>query len=138
MIKYFVAGEYAPQTATDGSAGLDLYINSLSNSNMTIGTGVHVEIPVNHVGLVLPRSSWGLKGFQLSNTCGVIDSDYRGEIILHRDIHPTKGKLDLHVGDRIAQLVVVPCVSMSHEVPQLSDLSSTKRGDGGFGSTGGA
>ena len=93
MIKYYVEGEHSPQTATDGSAGLDLFVNNISTDQLTLGTGVHVEIPEGHVGLVLPRSSWGLKGFQLSNTCGVIDSDYRGEIKLARDIHPTKAHL---------------------------------------------
>ena len=137
MIKYYVEGEHSPQTATDGSAGLDLFVNNISNDQLTLGTGVHVEIPEGFVGLVLPRSSWGLKGFQLSNTCGVIDSDYRGEIKLARDIHPTKGHLRIKVGDRVAQMIVVPCMTVAYEVPQLSDLTSTERGDGGFGSTGG-
>jgi dUTP pyrophosphatase len=138
MIKFFNAGAYAPEVATDGSAGLDLFVNSLSNSSQTIGTGVHVEIPRGYVGLVLPRSSWGLKGFQLANTCGVIDSDYRGEIILHRDLHPTKGHLHLKMGNKIAQLVVVPCMTAIHQCGSLGELTVTERGEGGFGSTGGA
>lgn len=136
MIKYFVSGNYVPETATDGSAGLDLYVNSMNGD--TIGTGVHVEIPVNHVGLLVPRSSWGVKGFKLANTVGVIDSDYRGEIMLVRDPHPTKGWLSIREGDKVAQLVVVPCVTSAYQCDQLSDLSTTKRGSGGFGSTGGA
>lgn len=136
MIKYFVSGNYVPEIATDGSAGLDLYVNSMNGD--TIGTGVHVEIPVNHVGLLVPRSSWGVKGFKLANTVGVIDSDYRGEIMLVRDPHPTKGWLAIREGDKVAQLVVVPCVTSAYQCDQLSDLSTTKRGSGGFGSTGGA
>lgn len=135
MIKYFVAGDYAPETATDGSAGLDLYVNSVDGQ--TYGTGVHVEIPHGHVGLLLPRSSWGVKGFLLANTCGVIDSDYRGEIKMVRDLHPTKGHLQIKPGDKIAQLVVVPCMTEAFRCDALTDLSETERGDGGFGSTGG-
>lgn len=135
MIKYFVAGSYDPETATDGSAGLDLFVNSINGDS--IGTGVHVEIPHGHVGLLVPRSSWGIKGFKLANTVGVIDSDYRGEIILIRETHPTKGWLTIREGDKVAQLVVVPCVTKTHQCLQYSDLSETARGSGGFGSTGG-
>lgn len=136
MIKFYVSGNYVPEAATDGSAGLDLYVNSINGDS--IGTGVHVEIPLNHVGLLMPRSSWGVKGFKLANTVGVIDSDYRGEIMLIRDPHPTKGWLSIREGDKIAQLVVVPCVTACYQCNELSDLSHTKRGSGGFGSTGGA
>jgi len=135
MIKYYVAGNYEPEVATDGSAGLDLFVNSVNGDNL--GTGVHVEIPDGHVGLLLPRSSWGVKGFQLANTCGVIDSDYRGEIILIRDLHPRKGFLTISEGDKVAQLIVVPCVTKTFKCKEHSDLSSTARGSGGFGSTGG-
>ena len=138
MIKYFVKGDYAPETATDGSAGLDLFVNSLDSSRTTIGTGVHVEILEGWVGLLLPRSSWGIKGLALANTVGVIDSDYRGEIRIVRDKHPHKGHLVINKGDKVAQLVVVRCSSVAHQVDSLEDLSSTERGEGGFGSTGGA
>ncbi len=137
MIKYFVAGDHAPETATDGSAGLDLYVNTLSDDKSTIGTGVHVEIPHGYVGLLLPRSSWGLKGLKLANTVGVIDSDYRGEIKLVREHHQHKGRLDILKGDKVAQLVVVPCMTATHRCYAMSDLSETARADGGFGSTGG-
>ena len=135
MIKYYVSGSYEPEVATDGSAGLDLYVNSINGDSL--GTGVNVEIPNGHVGLLLPRSSWGIKGFQLANTCGVIDSDYRGEIIMIMDPHPRKGWLAIREGDKVAQLIVVPCVTKTHKCAQQSDLSNTKRGSGGFGSTGG-
>ena len=136
MIKYFVSGDYAPEVGTAGAAGFDLFVNSVDGNRY--GTGVHVEIPVGHVGLLLPRSSWGVKGFQLANTCGVIDSDYRGEIVMVRDPHPTKGRLAVNCGDKVAQLVVVPCMAKTHACAVLTDLSSTERGSGGFGSTGGA
>ncbi len=135
MIKYFNSGSFEPKTATDGSAGLDLFVNAIEGEKLY--TGVHVEIPKGSVGLLLPRSSWGIKGFQLANTCGVIDSDYRGEIIMHRDYHPTRGSLVIRAGDRVAQLIVVPCISKAIKCDSLTDLSITERGDGGFGSTGG-
>ena len=96
-----------------------------------------MEIPFGYVGLVVPRSSWGKKGFSLANTVGVIDSDYRGEIALLRDHHPHKGHLKISEGDKVAQLVVVPCMTKVHKCGQLSDLGDTARGTGGFGSTGG-
>jgi dUTP pyrophosphatase len=135
MIKYYVSGSYEPEVATDGSAGLDLYVNSINGN--TLGTGVHVQIPSGYVGLLLPRSSWGIKGFQLANTCGVIDSDYRGEIIMVRDPNPHSGFLKIHEGDKVAQLIVVPCITDMHKCKHYSDLSDTVRGSGGFGSTGG-
>ncbi len=138
MIKYFVAGDFAPETATDGSAGLDLFVNTLDQNRTLIGTGVHVEIPKGWVGLLLPRSSWGIKGLALANTVGVIDSDYRGEVKLVRDKHPHKGHLEMNKGDKVAQLVVVRCTTDAQQVDSLEQLSVTDRGDGGFGSTGGA
>ena len=136
MIKYYVAGDYAPEVGTSGAAGIDLFVDNISGD--IYETGVHVEIPANHVGLLLPRSSWGVKGFRLANTCGVIDADYRGEIKMVRDLHPTKGHLKISKGDKIAQLVVVPCFSAAQACDALTDLSTTERGSGGFGSTGGA
>ena len=136
MIKYYVAGDFAPEVGTSGAAGIDLFVDNINGD--IYGTGVHVEIPANHVGLLLPRSSWGVKGFRLANTCGVIDSDYRGEIKMIRDPHPTKGYLSISPGDKIAQLVVVSCLNKTYQCDALTDLSTTARGDGGFGSTGGA
>jgi len=133
-IKYYTTGKFDPLTATDGSAGLDLFINTIEGDRLL--TGVHVEIPKYHVGLLLPRSSWGIKGFQLANTCGVIDSDYRGEIIMVRDPHPIKAQLRLNVGDRVGQLVVVPCITSITKCKSLEDLSSTARDTDGFGSSG--
>ena len=135
MIKIYNNGNYPPTRGTDQSAGLDLYANSFDGD--FIGTGIHVELPENHVGLIVPRSSAGLKGFKLANTVGVIDADYRGEIKLARDYHPTKGFYKINIGDKLAQLVVVPVAMGVCTCQNLSDLSDTARGDGGFGSTGG-
>jgi len=122
-----------PSYATDGSNGLDLTFRHFEGkvSNIKFFTGLKVQIPQGYVGLLLPRSSYGLKyGMRLHNTCGVIDSDFRGEIIVsaHFETPAT-----LNPGDRIAQLVIVPA-------PQFEIVeglvNETARGEGGFGSTG--
>lgn len=131
---------------TKGSAGFDLITveNHIMYDNVihVIHTGIKVEIPYGYVGLVLPRSSLGKKGFVLANTCGVIDSDYRGEIMLmgmlransqYKDSEPVS-QLELEAGDRIAQLILVPVLHCNAEF--VSELSDTERGEGGFGSTG--
>ena len=140
MIKYYNSGNFDPIVATDGSAGIDLCANEITNSGheSTVKTGIHVEIPKGWVGLLLPRSSWGSQGWTLANTVGVIDSDYRGEIIVKAKRDATKGWMAIRPGDRIVQLVVVRCNAAAEKVDSLSDLSVTARGDGGFGSTGGA
>lgn len=123
--------------ATEGSAGFDLIAvdrHILEGPAVhKIQTGIKVEIPVGYVGVVLPRSSLGKKGFILANTAGVIDSDYRGEIIL---LGKMRGKGILHIdeGERIAQLLVIP--ALHAEAQFVQELSDTKRGSGGFGSTG--
>lgn len=127
-----------PFIATEGSAGIDLFcsrIDSLdkTKSCMVIATGVAVEIPKQHVGLLLLRSSLGKKGLSLANNVGVIDSDYRGELLLNvkyieDDIYAPR------VAERIAQLVIVP--HPAYSVVFTEELSGTERGTGGFGSTG--
>lgn len=140
MIKYYNNGSYDPIVATDGAAGMDLFANDITNTGheSVVKTGIHVEIPKGWVGLLLPRSSWGSQGWTLANTAGVIDSDYRGEIIVKAKRDSTKGWMAIRPGDRIVQLVVVRCNTAAQKVDSLEDLSVTARGDGGFGSTGGA
>jgi dUTP pyrophosphatase len=135
MIQFHVTGDYTPEVATDGSAGLDLYVDRVDTAFNKYYTGVQVAIPAGYVGLLLPRSSWGAKGFRLANTCGVIDSDYRGEIIMVRDNNPMAGHLKVSPGDKVAQLIVVPCLQEWRQVGLRDDLGETARGDGGFGST---
>jgi dUTP pyrophosphatase len=121
-------------TATDGSAGFDLHIDRVSYfaKSYAVHTGIAVEIPKGYVGLVCPRSGMAREGW--AATLGIIDSDYRGEVIV------TLPRLDDEqiirwavTGARIAQLVVVPCATWAAEV---EELTPTMRGDGGFGSTG--
>jgi dUTP pyrophosphatase len=98
-----------------------------------IPTGVKVEIPYGYVGLLFSRSGMAKHGVTLANSVGVIDHQYRGEIKAYLVNH---GKKDFAVnyGDRIAQLVILPC-----ELPAIAfvdKVSETTRGDNGFGSTG--
>lgn len=126
-----------PARATDGSAGYDLCVMDyqLLDINdkpaVVYRTGVHVEIPEGYVGLLFPRSSVWKKGQVMANCVGVIDSDYRGEITA---VFRLNGGLPYRAGERFAQLVIVPC--LTPELEEVRELSSTERGEGGFGSTG--
>lgn len=111
------------------SAGLDLQAHSIDDN--WIGTGIRAAIPTGWVGLLVPRSSLGLKGFRLKNTLGVIDSDYRGEIKLAYEGYKPE------LGERVAQLILVPHWAGTMErMGSIEDLNETERGEGGFGSTG--
>lgn len=129
-----------PTRATDGSAGLDLYCHSSNpygQSMVEYDTGVAVAIPDGYVGLVVPRSSISGTSLRLANCVGVIDSDYRGPIKMRFDFNheslPDSDRPYQH-GDRIGQLVIVPCPSFSPVA--VEELPATTRGQGGFGSSG--
>ena len=139
-LSYFcVAPDLRPIHATDGSAGLDLrsdrFIRISKGEVIRVGTGIHVEIPDNHVGLLCLRSSLGIKGIKLANQIGVIDCDYRGEIMVYLESTFDK-PIDIDRGQRIVQLVVLPQPRMFITEVELGDMWETERGDGGFGSTG--
>lgn len=143
-------GATLPTRATDGSAGYDLAAMGRHDLSETmramVDTGVHVEVPDGYVGLVFERSSLCRRGFSLMNKVAVIDSDYRGSLTLpltwSDSYIKTHDSLDedmceigvIDAGERIAQLVVVPCLTA--EPVAVAALSETGRGDGGFGSTG--
>ena len=129
-----------PKYGTPYSAGADLYacegraIEIAPHESVFIHTGVAVELPEGTVGLVYARSGLACKrGIAPSNKVGVIDSDYRGEIIVslhnHSDISVT-----IADKERIAQLVVTPYIVADFE--ENDELSESVRGAGGFGSTG--
>jgi dUTP pyrophosphatase len=138
-VRLLVPGAILPVRAHDGDAGLDLHASEPATigagERAAIGTGIAVEIPAGHAGLVLPRSGLALRhGIALVNAPGLIDAGYRGEIrvlLLNTDReHP----FDIEPGDRIAQLLVVPfAVLTPAEAPTLND---SERGAGGFGSSG--
>jgi dUTP pyrophosphatase len=128
-----------PTRAHEGDAGLDLYACEAAHigpgERWGVGTGVAVEIPAGHAGLVLPRSGLAREsGISLVNSPGLIDAGYRGEIsVLLLNTDPAETFL-VEPGDRIAQLVIVAV-----ELPQpveTASLAESARGDGGFGSSG--
>jgi dUTP pyrophosphatase len=126
-----------PSYAKDGDAGMDLVatrIISNTTFDVSYGTDLAMEIPNGFVGLVFPRSSIRKYELALSNSVGVIDSGYRGEI--QATFKKTNGldSIAYKVGDRIAQIMIIPHPPI--EFKEVNDLSETERGDGGFGSTG--
>ena len=129
-----------PTYAKEGDAGMDLVATSIiseTHTQITYGLGVALEIPNGFVGLVFPRSSIRKTRLQLSNSVGVIDSGYRGELqATFNKIHTTieNQKNDYKVGDRVAQIMIIPHPSIDFQ--EVEYLSNTQRGEGGFGSTG--
>jgi dUTP pyrophosphatase len=127
-----------PVYSKPGDAGLDLVATSIdddSYNNIVYGTGLAVEIPEGHVGLLYPRSSNSKTDLYLTNHVGVIDSGYRGEIMFK--FRPINGIDDAYiyaVGDRIGQLIIMPYPSVTFK--EVDELSTTERGEGGYGSTG--
>ena len=130
-----------PTKGSVSAAGLDLYAD-IQNGNITIlpgqttmiHTGISAEIPEGYFGGLYARSGLATKqGVRPANCVGIIDSDYRGEVIvaLHND---SSEAVTVSAGQRIAQLVIQPYLGV--EVEETEDLSDTNRGFGGFGSTG--
>lgn len=122
-----------PTKAHATDAGCDLYATSCHYDNGLIiyGTGIAVEIPEGYVGLVFPRSSIANTHLTLSNSVGVIDSGYRGEVMAKFRKGGTRG---YNVGDRIAQLIIIPYPEVVFE--EAEELSESDRGTGGYGSSG--
>jgi dUTP pyrophosphatase len=128
-----------PSRARSGDAGLDLTAcegaTIAPGERAAVGTGLAVEIPKGHAGLVVPRSGLALRhGISLVNTPGVIDAGYRGEVrvvLLNTD---REHAFTVEPGMRIAQLLVVPAVAV--DVVEVGELTASERGTGGFGSSG--
>ena len=128
-----------PSRAHDGDAGLDLHAAEPATlapgERASVGTGIAVEIPPGHAGLVLPRSGLAARhGIALVNSPGLIDSGYRGEVrilLLNTD---RERSFEIESGDRIAQLVLTPIAAA--EPVEAASLVASSRGDGGFGSSG--
>ena len=151
-----------PAKAHETDAGFDLVATSKEydqNGNVVYGTGLAFEIPDGHVGLLFPRSSNSKKDLYLTNSVGVLDSGYRGEVMFKykspiQVINPlvlwwnvfvlrkrnAKNRVyvanfkEYEIGDRIGQLIVIPYPKV--EFVESEDLSNSERGDGGYGSTG--
>ena len=125
-----------PSYAKDGDAGLDLAETRVwadDDGNVCYGTGLAFEIPRGYVGLLFPRSSNAKKDLILSNSVGVIDSNYRGEVMLKFKPQKRGGKV-YEVGERVGQIIILPYTQI--EFKEVEELSETSRGDGGFGSSG--
>ena len=126
-----------PELSTEGAAGLDFwaidYDPDESRRLHTYGTGIIMEIPEDHVGYLFSRSSCSKRGLILANSVGVIDSDYRGEIIF-KFAEIRENPMPYEVGEKIGQLVIMQKPRILLE--ESKELSTTARGTGGFGSTG--
>jgi dUTP pyrophosphatase len=109
-------------------------IISNTTFDVSYGTDLAMEIPNGFVGLVFPRSSIRKYELVLSNSVGVIDSGYRGELQATFKKENGLDSLAYKVGDRIAQIIIIPYPPI--EFDEVAELSDTERGDGGFGSTG--
>tara|TARA_Y100001973_G_scaffold106046_1_gene181736 strand:- start:5174 stop:5590 length:417 start_codon:yes stop_codon:yes gene_type:complete len=123
-----------PKYAHFGDAAVDLVAVRKwedDHGNVCYGTGLAMEIPIHHVGLLFPRSSISKTDLRLANAVGVVDSGYRGEIILKFDL---SGGILYKVGDRIAQLMLVPIPSINFV--EVVNLPRSDRDTGGFGSSG--
>lgn len=133
-----------PVYAKEGDAGLDLIAISKEidkYGNVAYGTGLAIEIPIGFVGLLFPRSSVSKYNLDLANAVGVIDSGYRGEIICKFKPTPCfvgsdqNGPTEFYeTGDKIAQLIIMACPKVIFK--EVDELTSSERGEGGFGSSG--
>lgn len=139
-IKKLKENAVIPTNGSVDSAGYDLYAcieepcEIKPHSTVKIGTGIAIEIPNGFFGGIFARSGIATKkGLRPSNCVGICDSDYRGEYIvaLHND---TDNTVIVEPNERIAQLVIIPYLHVVFN--EVEELSETKRGDGGFGSTG--
>ena len=129
-----------PTRGSEYAAGYDLYaatdkiIDIAPHSTIKIGTGLSFELPRGTFAAIFARSGLATKnGLRPANCTGVCDSDYRGEYIvaLHND---TDYLQSIEPGERIAQMILLPFIEMKFD--EVNELSDTKRGEGGFGSTG--
>lgn len=130
----------APHYGSADAAGADLYavmdepLTLQPGQTLLVHTGLAVEIPAGFVGLVCARSGLATKrGLAPANKVGVIDADYRGEIMVALHNHSSQAQTIEH-GERVAQLLLIPYLTAVYE--QADSLTETDRGAGGFGSTG--
>jgi dUTP pyrophosphatase len=126
-----------PAKMTEGSSGFDLAVYCehcfRSKETKAVGIGIVIEIPEGYEGQIRPRSSMSMSDWMV--TFGTIDSDYRGEIkviLTNNALHSRK----IYKRNRIAQLIIKKIEKTRFKEVQLTELSATERGDGGFGSTG--
>lgn len=135
------ANAHAPTYGSDYAAGADLYaltngetLKFAPNQTILVHTGLAVEVPDGYAGLIYARSGIASKrGLAPANKVGVVDSDYRGEVMVA--LHNHSGvEQEIADGERIAQFVIAPFLKA--DFCECEELSDTVRGEGGFGSTG--
>ncbi|MDO5400145.1 MAG: dUTP diphosphatase [Eubacteriales bacterium] len=139
-VKLLKQGARLPSYGTQFSAGADLYacldepLTIAPGETAFVPTGLALEVPVHCAGLIYARSGLACKrGLAPANKVGVIDSDYRGEIMVALHNHGAAPQT-VDQGERIAQLIITPVLTPAYQAVQ--DLTDTARGQGGFGSTG--
>lgn len=134
--KKLCAEAVEPTKAHPTDAGADLTATSKKWDDekqcWIYGTGIATEIPDGYVGLIFPRSSIRKYGLALSNSVGVIDSGYRGEIMC--SFKPSGTCPTYNIGDKVAQLIIMPYPEIIYT--EVTELTETDRGEGGHGSTG--
>jgi dUTP pyrophosphatase len=137
-VKKLSENAVVPKYAKAGDAGLDLVATSYEyvNGRHVYGTDLAIEIPEGYVGLIFPRSSICKYDLRLTNSVGVIDSGYRGEIKFQFENagFEFSNMLKYKIGDRIGQLLILPYPQI--ELVEAEELSTTERGEGGFGHSG--
>lgn len=141
-IKLLTPSAIAPCYATSGAAGLDLHadlggegkaawiLGESTKITMKVPTGIAVQLPPGHVGLIRGRSGLASRGLLVAE--GTLDEDYTGELMVMLCVY--RGTHSIHHGDRIGQLVLLPCPRFN--IFGVGQLGETVRGTGGFGSTG--
>ena len=139
-IKKVREGAIVPKYGSQYAAGADLYactdgeVIIAAGETKVIPTGIALALPVGYAGLIYARSGLATKsGLAPANKVGVVDCDYRGEVMVALHNHSSESRT-VNRGDRVAQLVITPYITAAFEV--CDELSETRRGDGGFGSTG--
>jgi dUTP pyrophosphatase len=142
-IKKLTKNAVVPTYAKPGDAGCDLVavsykveIDEFGHELEVYGTGLAFEIPEGYAGLLFPRSSISKKSLSLSNSVGLLDSGFRGEVLFKfRSTKKANEKENIYkIGDRIGQIVIIPFPKI--EYTEVEELSETARGLGGYGSTG--
>lgn len=134
-IKKLAENVSIPHYAKNGDAGLDLTVTSIDEigDKVIYHCGLSFEIPQGYFGLIVPRSSNASKDLLLTDSCGIIDSGYRGEVTAVFLKTLFDGNF-YKVGDRFAQMIILPYPQIEFE--EVEELSKTERGTGGYGSTG--
>lgn len=122
-----------PKYAKEGDAAMDVHAiyKKITSKFVEYGTGLTFEVPRGHVMLIFPRSSVTNKDLMMKNSVGVLDSGYRGELIIR---FSKVGEEDYGIGDRVGQIIILPYPKI--ELEEVQELSESERGIGGWGSTG--